>query len=430
VYDFGTTNLKTIYSNEGLSVSVTNPLTSNASGDFDRVYIASGKYKLRAETAAAALIWEYDNIDTSLTSGSGALAISAGGTSATTAAAARTALGAAAQTDVDDLAADITTLTASLQNLVSTPQGRLCLVTATPVPAADVSAGSAVYYTPYIGNQIPIYDGSQFNLETFAELTLTMNANHLANQIYDVFVWLESGVVTIGTGPAWNTATAGSGARGTGAGTTQISRQGGIWVNTVEITARNGATTYTVAANKGTFVGSIIMDGTNAQISQHVTTGQSRKPGPSNAYNRKRRRLLVSDSTATWNYNSLTVRASNGDSNNKATILRCLPEDNVDCTFQQFVYLATQNQIGQYNIGVGVNSTTAFAGTVGVFYLNNQDAADAVVAGGTVTARHTVIPGIGIDNIQCLESLGSTAGTLETANGTSVYMDMTVEWDA
>jgi hypothetical protein len=53
-----------------------------------------------------------------------------------------------------------------------------------------------------------------------------------------------------------------------------------------------------------------------------------------------------------------------------------------------------------------------------------------VVAGGTVTARHTVIPGIGIDNIQCLESLGSTAGTLETANGTSVYMDMTVEWDA
>jgi hypothetical protein len=428
VYDFGTTNLKTIYSNEGLSVSVTNPLTSNASGDFDRVYIASGKYKLRAETAAAALIWEYDNIDTSLTSGSGALAISAGGTSATTAAAARTALGAAAQTDVDDLAADITTLTASLQNLVSTPQGRLCLVTATPIPAADVSAGSAVYYTPYIGNQIPIYDGSQFNLQTFAELTLSMNANHLASQLYDIFVWLESSVVTIGTGPAWNTATAGSGARGTGAGTTQISRQGGIWVNTVEITARNGATTYTVAANKGTYVGTIVMDGTNAQISQHVNVGQSRLPGPWNAYNRKPRTLKVTDATGTWTYGTNTIRASNGDSNNKAMILRGLPEDNVGCEFRQLARVLENTTTGQVDIGIGVNSTTVFSGLVGCAAYGANSAATDVTSGATGVASHTVLPSIGIDNIQCLERVTQTGGT-DTIYG-SPYMMLEVEWDA
>jgi hypothetical protein len=428
VYDVGTTNLKTIYSNAGLSVSVTNPLTSNASGDFDRVYIASGTYKLRAETAAAALIWEVDNIDTGLTSGSGALAISAGGTSATTAAAARTALGAAAQTDVDDLAADITTLTASLQNLVSVPQGRLCLVTATPVPAADVSAGTSVYYTPYIGNQIPLWDGSQYNLETFAELTLTMNANHLANQIYDVFVWDESNVITIGTGPAWNTATAGSGARGAGAGTTQISRQGGIWVNTVEITARNGATTYTVNANRGTYVGTILVDGSNGQISQHVTVGQSRKPGPWNAYNRIRRELLATDATATWNYGTNTIRASNGDSNNKVTTLCGLPDESVFCFFRQVLGNSVASTAGYSVIGLGINSTTAMSGMLGVHYVSIGGGI-TVETRATVTASHTVNPIIGINNIQACETIPTTTGT-ETQYGTANYMILSAQWGA
>src|SRR5690242_19224615 len=114
VYQVGTTALANIYSDSALSVALTNPLSganaSNASGDFPRIYVASGRYKLRAETSAGVLIWQYDEVDTGLTSGSGALAISAGGTGATTAASARTSLGAAAQTDVDSLSTSLATI--------------------------------------------------------------------------------------------------------------------------------------------------------------------------------------------------------------------------------------------------------------------------------------------------------------------------------
>jgi hypothetical protein len=61
----------------------------------------------------------------------------------------------------------------------------------------------------------------------------------------------------------------------------------GILVNANAMaTARNGATTYSVAANEGTYVGSLFMDGTNGQITCHTAYGQSRKWGIWNAYNR------------------------------------------------------------------------------------------------------------------------------------------------
>jgi hypothetical protein len=80
---------------------------SDAAGNFPRFYIAAGTYKLRAETSAGVLIWQYDNIDTGLSAGSGALPVASGGTGGTTATAARTNL------DVPSNA-DLTTLTASL----------------------------------------------------------------------------------------------------------------------------------------------------------------------------------------------------------------------------------------------------------------------------------------------------------------------------
>jgi hypothetical protein len=418
VYDVGTTNLKSIYSNTGLSISLTNPLVSDAAGNFARAYLASGSYKLRAETEGGSLIWEIDNIDTGLTSGSGPLAISAGGTSATTAASARTALGAASQTDVDDLSADIATLSASLQNLVSVPQGRLTLTTLTPVISSDVTAGTSVYYTPTIGDQIPIYDNTQFNLETFSELTLSMNANHLAGELYDVFIWLESDVVTIGTGPAWNSAVAGAGSRGSGAGTTQLERISGLFVNANAMTARNGATTYAVGENLATYVGTILIDGSNGQISEHVAVGQNRAPGP--------KILRVTDATASWaGDNSATPRAANGDSNNRITTLCGIAEEEVACTFRQLLSCAVNGVAAQMDIGIGVNSTSAMSGTRGSYQVG---AAASVISGGaTAVAGHTVLAGIGINRINALEAATGNSGT-ETFNGTEAYMLLTADW--
>jgi hypothetical protein len=113
-----------------------------------------------------------------------------------------------------------------------------------PVITGDASASTAVYYEPFVGNLVPIYNGSTMTPTEFAALTLTLASQHVASSIYDVFVFSNSGAVTLVTGPAWSNVTAGSCARGTGASTTELTRIKGLYVNAVSMTARNGSTTY------------------------------------------------------------------------------------------------------------------------------------------------------------------------------------------
>lgn len=427
VYDVGTTTKKSIYSDTGLSVALTNPLVSDSAGNFSRFYMAAGSYKLRAETAAGTLIWQFDNIDTLLGSGSGALPIASGGTSATTAATARTALGAAAQTDVDTLSDDIATISASLQNIVSVPQGRLTPTTATPVISTGVTAGTAVYYTPYIGNLIPVYDGAQFNATEFAELTLTLSSNHLASQIYDVFIWSESGTVTIGTGPAWTTATAGAGARGTGAGTTELTRTNGLLTNANSMTTRNGSTTYTVNANRGLYVGSIYMDGTNGQITCHTVWGQSRKFGIWNAFNQAEIALPMGDSTASWTVsNTAAFAQSNSAAGNTTAVFCGLADAAIEIVFRQNV--TGTGGVGvssRTTIGIGVNSTTTASGVAG--FSDTGAASGNYSCGGMATANYSMPPSLGLNNINSLQKASSGGGT-HTALGGNDDMVMVVRY--
>lgn len=420
VYLTGTTTPAAIYSDAALSVSLPNPLSgatgSNAAGNFPRAYIAAGGYKLRAETSAGVLIWQEDNIDTGLSAGSGALPIASGGTGGTTATAARTNLGVPSNSELAALSTTITNLQATLQNLASSPQGRLTLTSATPVLAVGITAGTAVYYTPYVGNLVPIYDGSLINTKTFAELTLTLNSNHVASNIYDVFAFVNSGAVTLGTGPAWNTATAGSGSRGTGAGTTELSRTiGGFWTNAVAATLRNGATTYSVNVNCATYLGSIFVDGTNGQVSCLLAYGQSRKWGVWNAYNRVPIILKAGDSTASWTYVTNTFRASRADSTNKITVFCGLPEEMIDNKFIQALF-SSSGSVDGYT-GIGWNSIVAASGTIGDYSIASQILSNP--------ASYIAPPFLGIANVTSLEKVVSgTCGF----SGTEGNMALTCAW--
>ena len=420
VYAVGTTTKLAIYSNEALSVALTNPLTSDSAGNFALAYLAAGNYKLRAETSTGALIWEFDNLDTGLGAGAGALPISAGGTGATTAAAARTALDVPSNDELTDLASDITDIQTVVQGIVSIPQGRLTLTSATPFIASDVTAGTSVYYTPYIGNLAPIWDGTQYVMRTFAEMTLSLASQHTASNLYDVFLFWNSSVAEIVTGPAWSNSTAGSCSRGTGAGSTELERKNGLWTNKNQITGRNGATTYTIDAYKALYVGTIIIDGTNGQISQHVAWGQSRKPGPWNAYNRGRRVLLAGDSTASWTYGVTTWRQSRATAGNTLMTLCGLPDEWIDVSFTQATHVYGANSS---TIGIGNNSTSAASGQYAQNYL--PSAGEQYV---TLTAFFKKVPSIGINNFNSLEY--GTSGTAPTFYGTEQYMCLNAEWMA
>lgn len=89
------------------------------------------------------------------------------------------------------------------------PQGRLSLVTATPVMTSDQTAKGTIYYAEYTGNCVPVYDGTTTRILTFSNLSLILDStNHLLENLYDVYLYSSSGTATLGASPAWvNTAT-------------------------------------------------------------------------------------------------------------------------------------------------------------------------------------------------------------------------------
>ncbi len=264
------------------------------------------------------------------------------------------------------------------------------------LPTGDVTGVSTLYYGTMVGNQLPIYNGSNMVVSTFSELTLSIPSSRLANTLYDVCVFNNAGTITAAIGPAWTTSTPGSGARGTGAGTAQITQVQGIWVNAVSISGVNGASTFSIAANQCTIVATLWIDNTAGQTSFTRTYGQNRKWGAWNFYNRLNLFLKAGDSGASWTYSSNTIRASNntpssysanfynvgsGTAVNGLSVLIGLPEEEVDVAFTQAVlnFSGTGSFAASGFAAIGVNSTTATSGLRG-----NVDV--VVAASGTI--RH------------------------------------------
>jgi hypothetical protein len=108
-YDATTTTPRIVYSDATLTTPRTQPVVADSAGRLPVIYMQTGAYKIVVTDADGVLIpgLSADNLDSMLPAGSGVLPIANGGTAASTAAAARTALGAAAQTDLDALSASL-----------------------------------------------------------------------------------------------------------------------------------------------------------------------------------------------------------------------------------------------------------------------------------------------------------------------------------
>lgn len=230
------------------------------------------------------------------------------------------------------------------------PSGRLTLTSGTPVTTSNVTAATSVYYTPCVGNTIPIYGSdpaatTSYAPITFTEMTLALHSSHAANTNYDVFAFMDTGTVRVGTGPAWSSSTS----RGSGAGTTQLSLTSGIWVNTVLVNLNNGGTTYSnVAAGKATYLGTIRTTSSSGQTEDGTSNRFI-----SNAYNQASRSLSVTDTTDSWSYGSTTWRQANGSTSNKFSFVAGLPGSAIAIHVH-----GTASGSGVASVGVGLNSTT------------------------------------------------------------------------
>lgn len=442
-YAAGTSTKLSTYSNEGLSVVNANPITlgSDGSPPVD-IFLQNLAYKVclalpGSDDPPGSFIKTADNVYTSDYSGAARIPSGTGspnGTRAGTAGSASVPADVYWDTTNGILYVCTTTGTAltavwaainasTTTVVVPTPQGYLSPTSGVPIIATGVAAGTSLVYTPLTGNVLPIYNGTAFVPTEFAELLLTLVASHAANAIYDIYGFSNSGVATLATGPAWTTATAGSGSRGTGAATAEIARLGGIWVNANEIAGRNGATTFTIPANKATYLGTIAMDGTNGQITCHRTWGQSRKWSIWNAYNRQVIDLRAGDSTTSWAPGS--GRAANNDAANSMTIVVGLAEEMVDMTYNQYTEVSVNAGNSTTGNGIGFNSTTSASGTRGGLRAQNSAVGDTVTSGATMVASHARVAAIGKHVITAIELNSSNARTMY---GTEELMVLRARW--
>lgn len=264
----------------------------------------------------------------------------------------------------------VTTALAATAASPSMPQGRLTLVSATPVMSTTQITKTTVYYTPYFGNLVPIYNGTSMVMTSIgSEISVSTTDTTKSpaaigpSKINDWYVWNDAGTVRIGHGPDWTNDTT----RATG-----LTMVNGILLNTAAIT--NGP-----AASRGTYVGTTRSVADNTLYWQYGITAANGGQGFFSLWNTYNRRQFVSftaDSTDTWTYAVSGVwRAANASASMRCSFVFGLQEDSVQATYSGIgIAGAGTTQV----TGVGLDTTTNFSGTTGN---SNQTVVSSIPAG-------------------------------------------------
>lgn len=294
-------------------------------------------------------------------------------------------------------------------------------------------AASTIGLKSFTGNTTPIFNGSEWkNYEITGgilpeTITLTLDTNaahtnyHQDDKNFDVFAVRDDsvGLTRLVTGPKWNDgAVAGSDtARGDGAGSTWIELFDGLVVNSYEMVCRygNGANDLiTVPPRCATHLGTIRTPVYEFDQVRFLW----------NRYNRIRQRLLVINTTASWNYSTNTWRFVE---NSSSMFVKVVVGDigtglggGVDETETNLIELtaihhasnstATARNCGT---GIGVDSTTVNSA--------NIEMGSAVGSNRTALMARYIAPppSIGFHAFNWLESAG--VSDTQTWYGTASY---------
>lgn len=116
--------------------------------------------------------------------------------------------------------------------------GRLTLTSGTAITTSNVTGASTIYFTPYLGAKISLYNGSNWELFSFSELSLALSAL-TSDRNYDIFVYSNSGTPALELSAAW----AADGTTRTDA----ITIQDGIYVKSGAATRRYVGTMHTTS---------------------------------------------------------------------------------------------------------------------------------------------------------------------------------------
>lgn len=271
---------------------------------------------------------------------------------------------------------------AALYALIAGPvpsvcEGRLTLTTGVPVTTADVTGATSIYFTPFRGNRISLYDGSSAWVSlTFTEKTLALGT--LTNDLpYDVFAYNNSGVVALEL-LAWTSKTARA---------TALVLQDGVLVKTGATTRRYLGTFHTTATT--------------------MTEDSAAKRLLWNYYNRTSRVLRTLEATDSWTYTTATLRQARATASNQVEAVVGVAEVVLALAAIGIVSNSGAGVLVVTSIGIGSTSATGAGVLVSTFY--------TAVAGAPVTgqAQLTTTPPIGYQFYPWLE--------YSAASGTSTW---------
>ena len=259
--------------------------------------------------------------------------------------------------------------------------GRLTLTTGVPVTTSDVVAASTLYFSPYGGNQVALYDGAAWQLLTFSELSLALTS--LTSGLnYDVFIDYNGGTPQIVL-TAWTNDTTRA---------TALATQSGVLVKSGTPAHRYVGTIRTTST-------------TTTEDSGGGTTSQvGGKRFVWNYYNRVSRWLSVIDTTNTWNYESATIRQANGATGNKVEFVVGVSEDTVIADVIATVNLNAFVTVGAY-VGIGLDTTTAFTGRFRNILYGSSSNLDL-----PIVSKYSDVVGIGYHYLAWLEKSGVSSG--------------------
>lgn len=178
--------------------------------------------------------------------------------------------------------------------------GRLTLTTGLPVTTSDVTAATTVYFTPFRGNRISLYSGSNWQLLSFSEISVAVPA--IATRPFDIFAYNNGGTVAL-EATSWTDDSTRA---------TALTTQDGVYVKT-------GATTRRYL-------------GTGRSVASGQTEDSVVRRFLWNYYNRASRLLQVFGSGADYSYGTSSWRAQNGDTNTKVEIMTGVAETRLQIT--------------------------------------------------------------------------------------------------
>jgi hypothetical protein len=217
-------------------------------------------------------------------------------------------------------------------------EGRLTLTSGTPVTTADVTAATTLYFTPYKGELVALFDGADWQYHTLAELSISVPATTAT--MYDLFLDYNGGTPQL-VAVAWTNDTTRA---------TALTTQDGVYVLT-------GATDHR-------YVGSFRTTGVSGE-----TEDSFAKRYIWNYYNRVLRPMRVVDTTDSWSYTTATIRQARASTANQLDFVIGVAEDTVEALVKGLFTNSTAT-IRQAYVGLGVNDTTVF--TTGQVFIADQ----------------------------------------------------------